>query len=73
VRYQYGMYDGQGSTRAPVLFHMPQLAGPTATDTDPFERLVVWEQSPLYTPRPRQRTRYMLPVVSQTATGERIY
>jgi hypothetical protein len=73
VRYHYGKYDGQGSSRAPMLFRLPQLPAPGETATDPFGHLVVSEQSPLYTPRPRQRTRYVLPVVSQTSTGERIY
>ena len=73
VRYRYGTYDDSHGTTSPLLFRLPQPPGLNESDLDPFGRLVVAEQSPRYTQRPRQRTRYVLPVVSQTATGERIY
>ena len=66
------LQSGHG-TRPTLLFRFPAPSTSLQHVTDPFGAMVTSSRPPAWIMQPREQTRYVLPVVDQAGTRERIY
>ena len=75
VRPRYAnraLQSGRGM-RATLWFRFPAPSASAQQVSDPFGAMVTSTRSPAWIMQPREQTRYVLPVVDQAGTRERIY
>lgn len=72
-RYQYGLINPVTLRHTESLFRLSPYALSNRPSSDPFRQLVGAQKYSRLAYRARERTRYLLPVVTPTSARERIY